>query len=197
MKENGTANTLGDGGKSDDISQNTKYTLYGAIVVLLLFILWVNTAQIKLPFVEVERVASITSWYSGAASTGTAHFFGSQKYPDIEIRILSVGTQNEEQYSPNDTLTEGSVGAIRIEITNTGRSRSGSWHIEANFPTKVPFTYTSEPQIPLERKEARTYLLTFDKLKAGTAQTMTLSVVHVEAESSKENNVTTTQVDIF
>jgi len=197
MKADETANTLGDGGELEHISQKTKYALYGAIALLLLFVVFVNVFKISLPGVEVEKVASITSWYGNATATGHTGFFGSKKKADMSVEIIAVGVLNGEMFNQNDTLTESSIAATRIEVENIGKKSSGEWSFEVEFPTATAFAYTSPLQAPLESGERKTYLLSFDKLKAGIDQAIVVSVKHEEVERSKENNIASKEINIY
>jgi|GEM_PF-4295311 len=197
MKEEGSANTLGDGGKSEKMSKRTKIGGYIAIILLFIFVAWVNITGFS-PSFDVEKVASITSWAVGANATDGFGLFKRKKYADIEVNILSAGVLDKGGvYRPNDTLTTKSIGALRIQVKNVGKIDSSTWQFRITLPTRDSYVYLSPTQNPLAKNEEKTFLFTFDSLAASSS-----AEIKVLAETSGEgkeleNNLSTKILEIF
>ena len=196
MKEDETANTLGNGEESATTSKYTKYAAYGLIGLLLVFIFWVNTTDTGFDY-DVERVASVTSWSVGTSSE-TFGYLRSDPRSDLSVEILRVGVLDASQkFLPNDTLTEESVGAVRIRVSNEGRLATGPWRLQAVLPTRTPYTFVSDEQNPLERNESKTFVLSFDTLEANDEAEIVAEVFPLEAEQNTTNNVVSRSIQIF
>ena len=197
MKEEGSANSLGNKGKSDQLTKNTKIGAYSVIAILFVFIVWTNTTD-NLPKIDVEKVASITSWSVGATATDSLGFFRREKLSDLEVEILSVGVVDKEGvFNQNDTILEGNTAGIRIRVKNIGKIDSSGWQFEINLPTKNNYVYSSPNQAPLEKNEEKTFIFTFDKLVATSSGMVTVKVSGEDKEESLENNSTIKNIEVF
>lgn len=167
-----------------------------AILFLLGFAFWNIKYGVNLRDITDQNTAAITIWSTSPSSTAKLGSFF-KRTPDLSIAILETGFLNEDGgFIESKTLHTNLPGALRIKIENTGKDMKYSWQIEADLPTREPFTYRSEDFAPLLKKEVKTFMLSFDQLTTKGIGEITVRVVTEEKEKRIENNEVSGSVSV-
>lgn len=196
MKEGEPANTLGDGGNDAKTTKKTRIAAYLAIVLLLIFALWSGKGGFNTD-VNVEHVASITSWSVGATATESILPFLKAKKADLSIEILEVGQMDENgNFETKDVLEADAIGAMRISIKNAGKATSGQWELLAKLPTKNRYNYSSGLNSALKKGEEKVFIFSFDKLHPATNFEIKAGIIHSEEDLEMENNTDSVNITI-
>ena len=167
-----------------------------AILLLLIFAFWNMERTSKSSLAPIGGTAAITLW---STDTGTVssllHAF--KRTPDYEIAELETGFVSERgEFVPSETLYSGFKGAVRIRVSNNAKNGSEPWHIEADLPTRMPYTYVSDTFPPLVKHETKTFLLTFDSVTHEDQGTISIKIVSGEKEKNNKNNTSERVVSV-
>lgn len=110
----------------------------------------------------------------------------SSSKPDLSIRLIDTGAMVNNAYVALNQIPNGTRGAIRFEVENSGNTASGIWYFRANLP--VGDTFNSFAQTSLAAGEKKQFTLAFDT-EYNRNNTITIRVDHTNnINEAKENN---------
>ncbi len=124
-----------------------------------------------------------TNNYSNA-NTGAA---------DLKVTLTKIGQTVNGAYVDSTSFAENDRVTVRFRVSNIGSSRSDTWTLKANLPTKTiaDQTYTSAPQPALNPGDAYEMTISFDAFDPN-GRNITITINNNDRDQS--NNILTIPV---
>jgi len=173
-----------------------KILAFLAILLLIVVTFWSTRWTSRLKETSIENTAAISLWSQNFLNTKSLFSIFKKEF-DLDLAILATGFLSEKgAFIESKILHTNLKGAVRISVTNTGKGSDENWHIEADFPTKKQYSFVSENLAPFDKKESKTFLLSFNQVTVENTGEFKVRAVHHGEEENTKNNLAETFVSI-